>query len=98
MDPNEALRIMSRRREVWPLEEALSQALPSPVDDVVRRVDVRHALSNLPDSDRELLELRYGADLTQSAVAERAGIPEGTVKVRLHRLRNQLRIALMEAS
>jgi RNA polymerase sigma-70 factor (ECF subfamily) len=35
--------------------------------------------------------LRYGEDLTQSAIARRLGIPEGTVKVRLHRARDKLR-------
>jgi RNA polymerase sigma-70 factor (ECF subfamily) len=38
--------------------------------------------------------MRYGEDLTQESVARRLGIPEGTVKVRLHRLRARLRVAL----
>jgi RNA polymerase sigma-70 factor, ECF subfamily len=94
---NEALRIAASRREFSPLEDAAEHEDPSPADDVLRRVQVGHALDRLGAADRELLELRYTADLTQSAVAERVGIPEGTVKVRLHRLRNQLRTALMEA-
>ena len=36
-------------------------------------------------------EMRYQEDLTQAAIAARLGIPEGTVKVRLHRARNKLR-------
>ena len=59
----------------------------------VERADLHAALERLSDRDRQLLELRYGEDLTQSAIALRLGIPEGTVKVRLHRARDKLRRA-----
>lgn len=59
----------------------------------VERADLRAALKVLNEKDRQLLELRYSEDLTQSAIARRLGIPEGTVKVRLHRARNKLRRA-----
>lgn len=55
------------------------------------RIDVARALEGLEDEDRLVLELRYRADLTQRAIATELGMPEGTVKVRLHRLRKQLR-------
>ncbi|MGI8593143.1 MAG: sigma factor-like helix-turn-helix DNA-binding protein [Solirubrobacteraceae bacterium] len=48
--------------------------------------------------DRKLLALRYEGDLTHSVVAERTGIPEPTIRVRLHRLRRQLRTSLEESS
>jgi RNA polymerase sigma-70 factor (ECF subfamily) len=51
-------------------------------------------LGGLSADDRRLLELRYRDDLTQPLVAQQLGIPEGTVKVRLHRLRTRLRVAL----
>jgi RNA polymerase sigma-70 factor, ECF subfamily len=47
----------------------------------------RAALAELGPDDRSLLKMRYGEDLTQPAVADALGLPEGTVKVRLHRLR-----------
>ncbi len=59
----------------------------------VERADLHAALQRLSDKDRQLLELRYTEDLTQQAIARRLGIPEGTVKVRLHRARNKLRRA-----
>ncbi len=59
----------------------------------VERADLHAALKRLSDKDRQLLELRYSEDLTQAAIAQRLGIPEGTVKVRLHRARNKLRRA-----
>jgi RNA polymerase sigma-70 factor (ECF subfamily) len=59
----------------------------------VELADLRAALKRLNDRDRELLELRYEEDLTQAAIARKLGIPEGTVKVRLHRARKRLRRA-----
>ena len=61
----------------------------------VERADLHAALELLSSRDRELLELRYTEDLTQQAIARRLGIPEGTVKVRLHRARDKLRRAFV---
>jgi RNA polymerase sigma-70 factor (ECF subfamily) len=57
----------------------------------VELADLRAALGRLSEKDRDLLEMRYQDDLTQGAIARKLGIPEGTVKVRLHRARNKLR-------
>jgi RNA polymerase sigma-70 factor (ECF subfamily) len=57
-------------------------------DEVVLRLDVGEALETLSPAHREVLELQYRDDLTQRQVAERLGIPLGTVKTRtLHGLR-----------
>ena len=55
------------------------------------RLTVEQALGALGEGDRRLLSMRYGEDLTQAEVARRLGVPEGTVKVRLHRARRRLR-------
>ncbi len=58
-------------------------------DEVVMRLDVGEALDTLTPAHREVLELQYHGDLTQTQVAERLGIPLGTVKTRtLHALRS----------
>ena len=57
----------------------------------VELADIQAALARLTERDRQLLEMRYEEDLTQAAIAVRLGIPEGTVKVRLHRARKKLR-------
>jgi len=88
---NEALREREKR-------------IPDPVEDpdlgaeedkellaLVEETGVWDALQALSDEDRQLLTLRYEGDLTQSAIAEQLGIPEGTVKVRLYRAREKLR-------
>jgi RNA polymerase sigma-70 factor (ECF subfamily) len=60
--------------------------------------DLHAALERLSERDRELLEMKYEQDLTQATIARRLGIPEGTVKVRLHRARNKLRLLYAGAS
>lgn len=60
----------------------------------VERADLHTALDRLDERERQLLHLRYEEDLTQATIARRLGVPEGTVKVRLHRVRNKLREAI----
>lgn len=54
-------------------------------------VDLREALARLSDGDRRLLTLRYVEQLTQPEMAEALGLPEGTVKTKLHRIRARIR-------
>lgn len=94
---NEARRLWEQRRRraevlLDPEEDWIGDEPPT--ERIAEKLDVERALADLGAEDRLLLELRYGEDLTQLEVAERIGIPEGTVKVRLHRLRNRLRDAL----
>jgi RNA polymerase sigma-70 factor (ECF subfamily) len=90
---NEAFRYYARPRpdptdllEIEGREDAL---LASTAD----RAFLQDALKDLSERERALLALRYEEDLTQSAIAARLGIPEGTVKVQLHRARVKLRRA-----
>lgn len=94
---HEALRSIGRRRPDERFEEALADAEEAPESDVLQRLDVRSALTELSPRDRELLFARYWADLTQDEVGLRLGLADGTVKVRLHRLRNRLQQRLSDA-
>jgi RNA polymerase sigma-70 factor, ECF subfamily len=40
-------------------------------------------LAELKDGEREVLELAYFSDLSQAEIAERTGLPLGTVKTRM---------------
>jgi RNA polymerase sigma-70 factor, ECF subfamily len=64
----------------------------------VELADLHAALELLNERDRQLLEMKYEQDLTQGMIARQLGIPEGTVKVRLHRARNKLRLLYAGAS
>jgi RNA polymerase sigma-70 factor (ECF subfamily) len=57
----------------------------------VERLSVQSAVADLEAEERRLIRLRYGEDLTQEQIAKRLALPEGTVKVRLHRIRARLR-------
>jgi RNA polymerase sigma-70 factor (ECF subfamily) len=89
---NEAYRQHSRVRPD-PVEsvESWEGAEDEQILSAVERSDLHAALRRLSERDRELIQLRYEEDLTQEAIARRLGVPDGTVKVRLHRLRDKLR-------
>jgi RNA polymerase sigma-70 factor (ECF subfamily) len=94
---NEALRRVSRqtlRRDLYTeADAALLEGLPANQDLSLRAeiIDLRNAIAELAPKDALLLKLRYERDLTQGRLARMAGMPEGTVKIRLHRIRGRLR-------
>ena len=55
------------------------------------REQVRNALGELPDEQREVLELGYFSGLSQSEIAEATGQPLGTVKTRMRLAMQKLR-------
>ncbi|MFK4146418.1 sigma-70 family RNA polymerase sigma factor [Streptomyces sp. NPDC004065] len=65
-------------------------------DTRVLRLAVARGLDELPDAQRQVLVLRFYADLPVRAIAEQLGVPEGTVKSRLHTAVRALRDRLHE--
>jgi RNA polymerase sigma-70 factor (ECF subfamily) len=63
---------------------------------VAQRETIRQALTRLTAEHRRVIALRYGADLTEGDIAQVLGWPVGTVKSRLNRAREQLRLLLSE--
>ena len=61
---------------------------------VAQREEVRQALAQLNAEQRKVIALRYGADLTEIDIAQVLGWPVGTVKSRLNRARDRLRVLL----
>jgi RNA polymerase sigma-70 factor, ECF subfamily len=87
------------RRAVKPRQESGAQlrvaemdpGAQDQIDHTPLRLDVGRVVNSLTPVDRRLLDLRYHRDLTHRAVADELGMPEGTVKVKLHRLRGLLK-------
>jgi RNA polymerase sigma-70 factor (ECF subfamily) len=95
---NEALRLRARehRRNEDVTADGVEELLSSSDEEnaLPEALQIVDLLATLRPADRQLVWLRYLEDITQANVARRLGVPEGTVKVRLHRVRKHLRRAL----
>lgn len=65
-------------------------------EETIRRLTVSRAVSTLDERDRELIALRYGADLTARQIAELLGARTNAIEVALHRALGRLRGILGE--
>jgi len=92
---NEALRQLERDAgRVAAIDcEADWSDVPCEGDEegLLRRLTVNQALAHLDEVDRRLVKLRYSLDLSDVVIANKLGIAEATVRVRLHRVRKRLR-------
>jgi len=66
------------------------------LEDQDRDLAVRRAVGALPAKYREALILFYFHDMDVTTAAQSLGLPEGTVKARLFRGREMLRVKLTQ--
>jgi RNA polymerase sigma-70 factor (ECF subfamily) len=79
-----------------PIDEADARPAgdATPEEAALRRADserLTRLLAQLPERERELLALKYGADLTNRAIARVTGLSESNVGTILHRTVHALR-------
>lgn len=84
------LRRRSRAREL----PTLDPTQPASVDRLAVRDELGRAVARLTPDEQVVLGLRYGRDHTVPQIAAQTGVPEGTVKSRLHHALEHLRSAL----
>jgi RNA polymerase sigma factor (sigma-70 family) len=81
-------------RPFAPLSDATAEELASPGDleqSAVDRLTIVAAVATLPERDRELVALRYGADLSARQIGEVLGMTPNAVDVALHRALGRVR-------
>ena len=90
----DALRRQTRREN---REERWMKERPQTVDPATcSKEDVRWALSQLPESHREVVELGVFQDLPYAEISELLGIPVGTVKSRMSNALKKLKSIMEE--
>lgn len=92
---NVAVDHWRRRRPHEPLEAAAEVPDPTEPSRIVERRESHArlvaALATLPDRDRELIALKYGAELTNIEIAHHTGLTANHVGTLLHRAVGRLR-------
>jgi RNA polymerase sigma-70 factor (ECF subfamily) len=79
-----------------PVEDAQVPPQPDSVDQILDGLIVREALETLGSGHAQVLRLAQEEGLTQSQIAERLGLPLGTVKTRMFHGMRAMRSALAE--
>jgi len=99
---NVAVDHWRRHREHAPLDAAAHvDAGERPDEGAERRSDEERLgllLAALPDRERELIALKYGAGLTNRAIARQTGLGESNVGTLLHRIVQALRARWTEGA
>jgi RNA polymerase sigma-70 factor (ECF subfamily) len=94
---NEAMRHLSGpSSDALPFQGDL--AAPDPrLEHVLDSAALAALTGTLSSSDQVLLRMHYELDLSVASLAEALNVPEGAVKVRLHRARERLRANLEQS-
>jgi RNA polymerase sigma factor (sigma-70 family) len=86
-----ARRSVEDVRSALPLVTDAEPEEIAPQRDVEITLDLARAVAHLDQRDRELIALRYGADLKASEIAQHLDLKTNAVEVALHRALGRLR-------
>lgn len=85
-----AIDIYRKRKRIVPSDDVDGAITPPGLETTWEVFEVRAAVDKLPDAERVVVQLSHLEGLTHSEIAERLGIPIGTVKSRSHRAHQRL--------
>jgi RNA polymerase sigma-70 factor (ECF subfamily) len=68
------------------------------LEDHAQSASLHQALAALPEEQRQVIELSYFRNLTQTQISDRLGVPLGTIKSRVGLAMQRLKNALRRAS
>lgn len=85
----EARRVHQDVDDVAPGDPAVV-SLPPNIEGITESWEVRAAVAELPPDEREVVRLQHFEGLTHPEIAERVGVPVGTVKSRSFRAHRRL--------
>jgi RNA polymerase sigma-70 factor (ECF subfamily) len=91
---NTSLDFLRRKGKIDIVEEGILMSLDSGTVDEYENFDLQRALNNLPDNCRTLIILRYFEDLKIEEIAEILNENINTVKTRLYKSLEMLRIKM----
>lgn len=92
----QALKVSRKKHNHLPLNEEIIISEDSLSNDVMRQMTLKAAICTLPSVERESLEMVYYRGMTLQEVANALNVPLNTIKTRLYRARQRLRIYLEE--
>jgi RNA polymerase sigma-70 factor (ECF subfamily) len=92
---NQSLDVLrqAKRRPAGASLDEVAAAVPAD-EGVLDRRALKAAMETLPEGQREVLKLRYFADLSYAEIARVLDIPNGTVMSRLHLARQGLAVVM----
>src|SRR5947207_2990231 len=76
-------RSRSREQNLDDLPLTAETNIERTVDQSLLRDAVRQALNELPNNQRQVIQMAYYGELTRAEIAEKLGEPLGTIKTRL---------------
>jgi RNA polymerase sigma-70 factor (ECF subfamily) len=79
-----------RRVAVAVIDDEAPASPPPQLESLWEAYQVRRAVDQLPTDERQVVRLQHFEQLTHAEIAERLGIPLGTVKSRSHRAHRRL--------
>lgn len=91
MTRNRCLDIISARRDIAPLD-AIAEAPEETVSSQAEIADAfSEAVDSLPETQRRVMQLRYGEELSMDDIRRQTGLSLGNLRVILCRARNNIR-------